>query len=156
MNWLQKLARQVIKTSFYASVWVLERRYDTTPYQLKLDKLALLPDGSLGKDIYNCLITNHLRFVPRYESHDLKHVLLNFKMTPEDEIRMQAFMLGNGNFTFPCLAILLYGVLLLPDRWGLLWSDFKRGRKCYPIASWTVDQFADKNTLELKKWILTS
>lgn len=154
MNFLQKGARQLIKKSFYWSVWFIEQFHEMEPYQQQVNQLALLPDGTLGKEVSNCLILNHLCLVPRYESHDLKHILLDFKMTPEDEIRMQAFMLGNGNLTFPCLAILIYGILLLPDQWLLLWSDFKRGQNCHPISDWTLEAFADQNTIELRKRIV--
>jgi Coenzyme Q (ubiquinone) biosynthesis protein Coq4 len=151
MNFFQKGARQLIKKSFHGAVWLIEQFHDMEPSQRKVHEFALLPDGTLGKEVSNCLILNHLCLVPRYESHDLKHILLDFKMTPENEIRMQAFMLGNGNGTVPCLAILVYGLLLLPDQWRLLWSDFKRGQKCHPISDWTLEAFADQNVIELRK-----
>ncbi|HYE55154.1 MAG TPA: hypothetical protein VD996_09935 [Chitinophagaceae bacterium] len=55
-----------------------------------------MPEGTLGKDIADCLQKHRLRLVPKFESHDLKHVVLNFQMTPADEIRMQAFMMGKS------------------------------------------------------------
>ena len=75
-------------------------------------------------------------------------------MTPEDEIRMQAFMLGNGNTTLPCFAILIYGAILLPDRWILLFKDFQRGRKSTAISSWTIENFSNSNTIELRESII--
>ena len=83
-------------------------------FEMQDFKQGFYADGTLGKDIANCLEKNNLRFVPNYESHDLKHVLLDFKMTPVDEIRMQAFMLGNGNYSIPGFAIFIFGALLLP------------------------------------------
>ena len=94
MNIFQHLARTIIKKSFRLSVWTIEQFHDIAIYEQKTRELQELPDGTLGKDIAACLEKNNLRLVPNYESHDLKHVLLNFKMTPVDEIRMQAFMLG--------------------------------------------------------------
>lgn len=75
-------------------------------------------------------------------------------MTPVDEIRMQAFMLGNGNYTIPCFAILLFGVILLPDEWTNFYKDFKSGQKTKPISSWTIEEYANFQTQTLRKQII--
>src|SRR5688572_24526813 len=128
MNIFQHIARFIIKKSFHLSVWTIEQFYDIALYEQKAKQLQALPEGTLGNDIAKCLEKNGLRLVPNYESHDLKHVLLDFKMTPVDEIRMQAFMLGNGNYTLPSFAIFIFGVLFLPDLWTTFFKDFKNGR----------------------------
>ena len=115
--------------------------------------LKKMPEGTLGNDIAKCLADNQLRLVPNFESHDLKHVLLDFKMTPVDEIRMQAFMLGNGNYTFPCFIILLFGALLLPAKWAVFYNDFRRGRNTAPISNWTIDAYANCKTADLRNLI---
>ena len=74
-------------------------------------------------------------------------------MTPVDEIRMQAFMLGNGNYTIPCFAILTFGAILLPGKWKTFYADFKLGRTTQPISTWTIDEFAEKETAQLRKMI---
>ena len=107
--------------------------------------------GTLGKEIVKCLKENNLNLVPNYESHDLKHTLLNFKMTPLDEIRMQAFMIGNGNWSIPSLAIFIYGTLLLPSKWNLFKEDYIKGRKAIPIKDWTIEEFANKKVKELRE-----
>jgi len=110
-----------------------------------------LNKGTLGKEIVKCLKENNLNLVPNYESHDLKHTLLNFKMTPLDEIRMQAFMIGNGNWSIPSLAIFIYGTLLLPSKWNLFKEDYIKGRKAIPIKDWTIEEFANKKVKELRE-----
>lgn len=114
MNIFQLIARSIIRKSFHLSVWTIEQFYNIAVYEEKARQLDDLPEGTLGKDIGACLKRNGLRLVPGYESHDLKHVLLGFKMTPVDEIRLQAFMLGNGNHTLPSFAIFIFGALFLP------------------------------------------
>lgn len=154
MNLLQRVARQIIKRSFNTSVWTIERFHNMKPYNEKVDALRKYPEGTLGRDIAKCLDDNKLRLVPNYESHDLKHVLLDYKMTPVDEIRMQAFMLGNGNYTFPCFAILTFGAILLPDEWSTLYEDYKRGRASKAIATWTIEDFAEFQTSFLRKQLI--
>jgi hypothetical protein len=151
MTILKFISRTIIKKSFNLSVLTIEKFNDMTPCDQQVDELRKLPEGTLGRDIAKCLDDNKLRLVPKYESHDLKHVLLDFKMTPVDEIRMQAFMLGNGNYTIPCFAILTFGAILLPGKWTTLYADFKLGRTTKPISTWTIDEFAEKETTQLRK-----
>lgn len=146
MNIFQRTARGIIKTSFNFSVWTIEQFHNMKPYNEKVEALRKYPPGTLGYDIAKCLDENKLGLVPNYESHDLKHVLLDYKMTPLDEIRMQAFMLGNGNYTLPCFAILTFGAVLLPDEWSTLHADYKRGRASKQIATWTIEDVADFQT----------
>jgi hypothetical protein len=63
-------------------------RYDRLPFfqfqipeqalKDKVEELDKLEEGTLGKEIAKCLKENNLNLVPNYESHDLKHSLLNF------------------------------------------------------------------------------
>jgi hypothetical protein len=154
MNLMQHLATAIIKNSFHLSAWTIEQFHDIALYEQKARELQQLPEGTLGKDIGNCLERNSLRLVPNYESHDLKHVLLDFQMTPVDEIRMQAFMLGNGNYSIPSFAIFLFGALLLPDLWTTFYKDFKNGRKAKPISSWTIEEYAHCQTSTLREIVL--
>jgi len=151
MNIFQIIARTIIKQSFHLSVWTIEQFHDIAVYEQKTRQLQELPDGTLGKDIANCLKRNNLRLVPNYESHDLKHVLLDFKMTPVDEIRMQAFMLGNGNHSIPSLAIFIFGALLLPDLWTTFYKDYKNGQNSKPIKTWTIEEYAHCQTSTLRQ-----
>lgn len=153
MNIFKFIANGIIKKSFNFSVWTIEQFNDLTPYTKQVEELRMLPAGTLGNDIAKCLDDNKLRLVPGFESHDLKHVLLDFKMTPLDEIRMQAFMLGNGNYTLPCIAILSFGAVLLPDELPTLYADYKRGQNTTRITTWTIDEFAHCNTAELRNLI---
>lgn len=153
MNLFQVIARRIIKNSFHLSVWTIEQFHDISIYEQKARQLQELPNGTLGKDIANCLEKNNLRLVPNYESHDLKHVLLDFKMTPVDEIRMQAFMLGNGNCSIPSFAIFIFGALLLPDLWATFYKDYKNGQNSKPIKTWTIEEYAHCQTSTLRQII---
>jgi hypothetical protein len=151
MNILQLIARTIIKKSFHLSVCTIEQLHDIALYEQKARQLQELPNGTLGKDIATCLEKNGLRLVPNYESHDLKHVLLDFKMTPVDEIRMQAFMLGNGNYSLASFAIFIFGALFLPDLWKVFYKDFMNGRTSKPISNWTIEEYAHCQTSTLRE-----
>lgn len=156
MNILQIIARKIIKKSFHLSVSTIERFHVMAVYEEKARELQELPEGTLGKDIANCLEKNNLRLVPGYESHDLKHVLLDFKMTPVDEIRLQVFMLGNGNYSLPSFAIFIFGALLLPDLWSTFYKDYKNGLRCEPIKNWTIEEYASCQTSTLRQIVTNS
>lgn len=151
MNIFQIITRTIIKSSFHFSVFTIEKFHDIAVYEQKARQLQELPDGTLGKDIANCLEKHNLRLVPNYESHDLKHVLIDFKMTPVDEIRMQAFMLGNGNFSVPSFAIFIFGAVLLPELWATFYKDYKNGQNSTPIKSWTIEEYAHCQTSTLRQ-----
>ena len=156
MNILQKIARKIIKQSFDLSVSTIEFFSKMEPYKQKVSELRKFKNGTLGKEIAECLDHHNLTLVPKYESHDLKHVLLNYQMTAEDEIRMQAFMVGNGNYSIPSFAILFFGAILLPDLWLTFYSDFKKGKKSIRISEWTIEKYANRNLAELKAKLIKS
>lgn len=143
MNIFQIISRYIIRKSFHLSVWTIEQFHDIATYEMKAAQLKKMPDGTLGKEIADCLERHGLRLVPGYESHDLKHVLLDFKMTPVDEIRLQAFMLGNGNYSIASFVIFLFGALFLPDKWSTFYRDYINGRHSKPIISWTIEDYAN-------------
>ena len=66
---------------------------------------------------------------------------------------MQAFMLGNGNWSIVSLAIFLYGLILLPGNWKLFLADYQDGRRAIPIKHWSIEDLADKRVIEIRDQI---
>jgi len=145
------LPEKILEKSFHLAVWIMVQFSEMEELNKKLEELDKLEEGTLGKEIAKSLRENDLNLVPNYESHDLKHSLLNFEMTPLDEIRIQAFMIGNGNWSIVSLAIFVYGAILLPNEWALFKEDFKEGRKAIPIKDWSIEEFAEKQIEELRE-----
>ena len=154
MKKLELIPEYIIKLSFHLSVWLIERFHDMELYDDQISNLRKLPHGTLGKEIADCLDKHNLKLVPGYESHDLKHSLLKYEMTPVDEIRMQSFMIGNGNVSVPSIAIFTFGFILLPHKWTQLVKDFHLGQNSKSIKGWTIEDFADKNIEELRKLVI--
>lgn len=147
------LAEQVIRKAFFLSIWCIERVHNMTPYHQKVTALSQLPAGSVGKELADCLLRRNLTLVPGFESHDLKHVVLDYELEPLGEIRMQAFMLGNGNWTLPSLAIFLFGLLLLPQHWRLFRQDFIAGQRSPNVALLTIEGCQHHQLREFRKLI---
>lgn len=151
MTKLQLLNRKVIELHFSFLVRLVSKAGAMRPLKNQQKELRLLPQGTVGRDLVDCLDRQQLNLVPYFASHDLKHVLLDYDMTPEGEIRLLAFEVGNRNYSPVTLALFLFGWSLLPDRWSLLYQDFKRGRKSVCISKWTIAKYAKKKTAELKR-----
>lgn len=130
-------------------IWVLESLYDTKPLQHKLWQLRQLENGTIGKSIADLLDDKGYRLIPKFENHDLKHVLLGYEMKMVDEIKMQAFLVGNGNYTFPCLIFLSLGIFY-PTIWRTLPSEYKKGKNTKSVYHLKLDDCMHKSLNEVK------
>jgi hypothetical protein len=132
------------------TIWALEKIYDTASLDSKLSQLRTLQNGTVGHEIAKMLDSKKYRLIPKFENHDLKHIILDYEMTMKDEIRMQAYLVGNGNYTLPCLFFLSLG-LFYPTIWKDLPTEFKKGKKANSIHFLTLDNCMDKSLTEVKK-----
>jgi hypothetical protein len=120
------------------------RRY----YAEKLETMRNLPVGTIGKDVANMLDAADLKIIPKFENHDLKHLILGYGMSPLDEIRMQAYLIGNGNRSFSCYLFVGLGILM-PRYWKTFYADFKRGKDSFSILDLEIDDCMQESTAEL-------
>ncbi|MEM6726073.1 MAG: Coq4 family protein [Bacteroidota bacterium] len=111
------------------SVPVLGAFFRPQPWPLTQAEMYYLPEGSLGKTMAQALDENGLELIPKYESHDAKHVLLNYPMNGLGEIRLQFCQMGNSNRSLATIGIVLIGTFLLPECWELFRQDWKRGKQ---------------------------
>ena len=120
-------------------IWTLETLYGSDTLDGRLEMLRGLELGTVGREIADVMDRHGFRLIPKFESHDLKHVILDYGMTRREEIRMQAYLLGNGNYTLPCVGFLSIG-LFYPSIWADLIMQYKRGSKAKSIFSLTLDE----------------
>ncbi len=131
------------------TIWILEKIYGATTLDAKLAQLRALKKGTVGKEVAEMLDKKGYRLIPKFENHDLKHIVLEYEMTMEDEIKMQAYLVGNGNTTFPCLLFLSLG-LFYPSIWNDLAAEFRQGKSTNSIQLLTLDNCMDKSLTEIK------
>lgn len=113
----------------------------------------LLPEGSLGKDLFHFLEERDLPLLKHYARHDLKHVLLNYDTTDEGEACLQTFMLGNGRISFPVLATVLYGFITMPEHWKKMKQAYRLGKKGNSIHGWPWNELLKESTVQLRNKI---
>ncbi|MFP8882044.1 MAG: hypothetical protein VCE43_22495 [Myxococcota bacterium] len=91
----------------------------------KMNSLADLPDGALGRALIDFYRRNGFAFLPNDEPdqdslipHDLTHVIAGYGTTAEAEIALQAFMVGAArgerHFSSLLASLLLFEVGMLP------------------------------------------
>ncbi len=95
-------------------------------------KLESLPENTIGRELFQMLRDNNLKVIPKFETHDLKHLILGYGMTSIEEIKMQAYLFGNGNKSIFCLLFLASG-LLFPENWSEFIAEFKNGKRSVSI-----------------------
>ena len=130
-------------------IWTLEKIYDTTTSDSKLEQLRILEKGTVGREVAELLDKKGYRLIPKFENHDLKHILLEYEMTMQDEIKMQAYLVGNGNTTFPCL-IFLSLAFFYPITWKHLFKNYTQGKNTPSIHFLTLENCKDKSLSEIK------
>ncbi|MDJ1467383.1 hypothetical protein QNI19_18290 [Cytophagaceae bacterium DM2B3-1] len=89
--------------------------------------MRVYPPESFGYKIAQVLDTYNFTLIPHYESHDAKHILLDYEMTAEGEVQLQCFMLGNGQVIFSVIFAVCLGFILMPDQWCVFYNDILRG-----------------------------
>ncbi len=95
--------------------------------------LQNFPEGTLGRDIAMFLEKNNFDFIPFLETHDVYHVLLDYKTTISDEARLYFFLFGNRKYSFEVLGTVAISLILLPELIFDFERQYNRGKKCAKI-----------------------
>jgi ubiquinone biosynthesis protein Coq4 len=135
-------------------VRILQKTTNMQPYRAYLETLKEYPRGTVGREVAGFMESNNYHFIPGFANHQMKHVLLGYDATAEDEVRMQAFMLGNGNFSPFCVLSLLLGVGM-PGLFTLLVQDYRAGKKCVSIVNWRLEDVAHMPVNRLRDMMFT-
>ena len=120
------------------SIRILEKVCKTKPLSDKMNTLRALPEGTVGRSIADMLDRHGYRLIPRFQNHDLKHIVLGYEMIKTDEILMQAYLVGNGNYTIPCMLFLMNAVFY-PSIWPQLIPHYRMGRSANSILHITLE-----------------
>ena len=121
-----------------------------TSCKQKLERMRSLPDHTVGHDLAKMLDSRELKLIPGFAKHDLNHLILGYDMTPESELCMQAYLIGNGHWQPQCF---LFGssAVLLPGLWSTLWDHYNLGRRSESISSLKLEDCLDRNTEQVRR-----
>jgi hypothetical protein len=116
-----------------------------------MEELGKLPYGSLGNELFLFLTNNHFKFLPHFETHDAKHVLLDYGISGKDEACMQYFYIGNRHYSVATIFSAIASIILMPEHFFAFRKAFLRGRKALPIGTIYLGELMHCNTRELKE-----
>lgn len=126
---------------------------DPVVFPYSMEELKQFPADTMGHELAVFLETKKLDLLPYYAKHDIKHILLDYDTTDDGEVCLQCFMLGNGHYSFPVLATVVYGFVTMPEYWMLFKKAYTRGGQCRPVENWLWFEILTEKTTDLKNKI---
>lgn len=116
----------------------------------KMAYMRSLPAHTVGHDLTRMLDSKGLKLIPGFAKHDLDHLILGYGMDPEEELCMQAYLIGNGRWQLQVF-LFLSSAVLIPGLWGALWAHYKLGRQSPALTSLALDDCLTLNTDQLRR-----
>ena len=113
------------------------------------NELKNSPNGTIGNDIYRLLQEHQLSVIPKFENHDLKHLVLGYGMSSIEEVKMQMYLLGNGNYSISCLLFIASGILF-PQEWKGFYAEYKKGKQAPSILDLSIHNCLLEKTDRIK------
>ncbi len=116
-----------------------------------IDDLRNFPTGSLGRELAAFLDEHGIELMPKFEGHDVYHILTGYGTSPEAESRMQWWLLGNRKYSFYTLGTVMVSIMFFPDQYGHFIRDYVKGSKVQKISDWDFESllYANINMLRL-------
>ncbi len=103
--------------------------YAARTFPWTMADLHAMPENSLGKLTALHLDTLSFNLLTHHETHDFIHTLVGYNNTPTGEIRLQAFMFGNGGGSPLGRLLFIPVALFLPEMWAQFKTDIVAGAK---------------------------
>jgi ubiquinone biosynthesis protein Coq4 len=98
------------------------------PHSYTQNSLQELPSHTVGHIVVKQLQVQGLTYQPKLLFHDAKHVLLNYSMHISDELKLNAFLLGNKSINPLGFIYLFVCCLIVPESLPSLKKAFRRGK----------------------------
>lgn len=133
-------------------VYMLMRR-NRKPWDITMDQLYAMQEGSLGNDLAKFLDANGLQLMPKAEFHDVYHVLFGFNTTMRDETCLQFVPLGNGKRSLPYIVSTLVAAVFYPEHWEYFYSAYKKGMNVNKFHDINFEQYLRMKTTEVRQII---
>lgn len=140
LKWLIEKAVPILNTFRKVPDW---------PYSI--EEHRVMDNHSLGKEVANFLDSRKLPLLRKYEVHDVLHVLLGYGTNPLEEMKLQAFMIGNKSATISGKFLFIIGLIIKPEYYPQLRKDLTLGKKASKISKYNFAELQLNNIQDLRK-----
>ena len=131
-------------------------RRNRKAWNITLEEMQQMPEGSLGNDVAAFLTRNNLQIMPKAEWHDVYHVLFGYDTNIRDEACIQFVPLGNGRWSLPYIACVLVTAVVWPEYWGDFYKAYERGRNAMKFHDLNFETLLKEPTRDVRKMIFRS
>lgn len=115
------------------------------PQYYDFNEYGRMEEGSLGKTYFQYLTQQNIPYKANLIRHDLKHVILGYKMNMPDELRIHAFLIGNRSYNPMSIAYLSLCLIIVPETISMLRKDHKRGRTTRCLKHINLQGYVNEN-----------
>lgn len=132
---------------FYSSEGVYRRYFKRKKKAWNLTKhdLLVFKEGQLGHD-YRCFLNrNQLDILPKFERHDIMHVLTATNTQVKNEVALQFYLLGNGKLSVYQVFVLISSIGFI-DQLPLFIRSYKKGKQALPFHQLSYEELLHVNT----------
>lgn len=123
---------------------------DVLAWNITIPKLLNYKENTLGKDLALFLIENNFQVEPKFETHDIYHILSSYPTTVLGEICLSAFNVGSGKKSLYTYAVTLVGSIILIDKLSSILKAYKRGKSAKNYSLWSFEFLLNEKTEDLK------
>ena len=114
------------------------------PWGITREELLKYPRSSLGYALGCFLQRNRIELLPRFEEHDVYHVISQYATNIIGEIQMQFFLSGSGKKTFTVFLVKLLGKITFPEFQNLFNKAYQEGQKTIPFWKWDFEYLLEE------------
>lgn len=111
------------------------------PWNETTESLSRFDDGSLGNRLYIFLKNSQLVLQPKYESHDVFHIISGYGIGIMNEARLFFFLFGNGKRSVSIIGSMIVALIFIPEGWKTFYRDYQRGKTYHSIKAINFENF---------------
>lgn len=119
-------------------------------WNTSISALSKYENGTLGKDLATFLTTNNFVLEPKFEKHDIYHILTDYPTTVVGEICLSIFNVANGKKSIYTSGVAFIGALLLLEEYKTFKTAYNKGKNARSYVNWKFEHLLNEQTDCLK------
>lgn len=126
------------------------------PWNETTKSLSRFEKNTLGYTLYEFFKNGNIELEPKYESHDVYHVLTGYGLGLINESSLIFFLLGNGKRSVSIIVAMVVAIIFIPEQWSQFYKHYQRGKTFSPIKNIDFEQYLDYNIDSLRAQLKVS